>query len=204
MTGTPFPCSGKLYNLNGTSVVNEGVVGIFNFTKGTETHCKTNSAGEYTLDLIELGGTTPYAENDVLYLYASYPGKNAVIRAVLASGDDKWEDQNIFLKTGEFKVDLSDNTCKERPRLISVSAGMKSSASVFFIEKESDIPKVVLEVNAGMDASRVLSKPGVDMNQGFWILRLPKGMALDDQTAGVSYPLGDTVLNKNTFITAVY
>ncbi|MCK4349153.1 MAG: hypothetical protein KAW47_11115 [Thermoplasmatales archaeon] len=202
MTGTPFPISGTLKNLDGSTAVADAKVGIFNYTKGTYIHTTTNLAGEYSLDLANLSGDTPYADDDVLYLYASISGKSATIRAVIASGDETWE-QDIYLKEGDLKVDLSDNSIKEKPRVVSITASCSSAKSVIFVEKLSDIQKAVLNISANGTENIVYPKPGLVCDNGFWVLIVAQGTTISNQTAGVSNCLGDKVSNATNHISYV-
>jgi hypothetical protein len=200
MVNSTFPVSGKLYNLNGTSVIAGTKVKVFNYTKG-ETYTSpdpTNVAGEFAIDLANM--PTQWESSDVLYLYAKGAGKHAVARAIIGSGDNSWE-QDIYMKVNELNIDDSDNSCPQTYRISGINAFSGSAKNFLFIEKSTDTQKWAINVGANGTIPSYIGKPGILMQDGFWILTAAQGTNISNQGSGVSNAIGDISSMATVIIT---
>jgi len=193
MTTTPFPISGKVYDVDGSSVVGNIKVVAYDYTKDKSVETTTNSSGEYTLDLANIPGG--YDLTDTIYLYAYTNGKHGVVRAILSSSDTSWE-QDIYLKEGELV--LWD--CK----VISILASCGDAKSVMLVEKETERIKGLVNVSAGGTINHYFGKPDIVMKGGFWVILAPTGININNQSSGVANAIGDTSSNVTNLVFVNY
>lgn len=69
MPQAPFPISGKVYDTDGSTGLDEVTVEAFNLRTGQRISTTTNALGEYTVDLTEM--SSEYANEDKILLIAS-------------------------------------------------------------------------------------------------------------------------------------
>ena len=78
MTTTPYPISGIVYDIDGSSVVEGATVTVYNETTGEELSesVTTNSNGEYTVDLANF--PSGYSDGDVIVVKATKSGTDKI------------------------------------------------------------------------------------------------------------------------------
>lgn len=193
---TPFTVAGILYDVDGTSVIDGGRVFVSKFSSGTleKTEVSTNASGEFTLDLANL--ETQWAVNDVLYLYYKGSGKNAVVRAIITTGDTVWN-QDLYAKVGE----ISDD---QEAVVGSFHVSSEDAISVMLIDRKKDLMKSLVNVGANGTAGMNFNsrRGGLYFDEGVYILQAAQGTNINDQTAGVSNAIGDTSTQAGLVITA--
>jgi len=79
MVYTPYPVDGVVYDVDGVNVVNNSTVVALNTTTGEKISMKTNSLGQFILDLANL--TSGYSNGDALQVTATY-GSGSAIRSL--------------------------------------------------------------------------------------------------------------------------
>ena len=196
MPATPFPVIGKVYDLDGTTLLTSGIVYAWNKNNDERTSSSINASGEYSLDLANL--TSGYDTGDVIYLYVMDSEKNAVIRAELDSGDDSWT-QDLYMKTGE----LSLHECKINSVIVSNNSG--GAISVSFVERTDEITKILINVDDNGTQSASMDERiggGFRFNTGFFPIITSQGTNIYNQSAGVDNAIGDTATRATIIIMA--
>lgn len=79
MVYSPYPVDGTVYDIDGVNLVNSAFVVALNATTGEKISMKTNSVGQFLLDLANL--TSGYSNGDLLQVTATY-GTGSGIRSL--------------------------------------------------------------------------------------------------------------------------
>ena len=75
----PYPIDGTIYDLDGSTAVNQAQVVVLDSTSGERISMKTNSSGQFILDIANLA--SGYSNGDKLQITATY-GSGSAIRSL--------------------------------------------------------------------------------------------------------------------------
>lgn len=112
MTTTPYPISGKVYDLDGSTALANATVTCYNVTQGkwlpSDKFATTNSSGEYAIDLANIPGG--YENSDLIQVVA-------------------WNSQRTYSMNHRFTVNTGTGS-EEKDLYLHVGGPVNGSANV--------------------------------------------------------------------------
>lgn len=186
-----FPVTGLIYDIvNPSNKAGANVnVRVRNMSKKEESNViLTNSASEFTFDL----GTLPtqWEVNDFIIVHARTSNKSAVARLKIGAAQGSW-DVDLYLRY----QDNPEADCVLKSVVCSTQA---TAATYSFVEKDTDIPKLIINVAANSTVSPNID--GIVFHGGCFIVRAALGTNALNMSTGQSNNIGDVDNANRTYI----
>jgi len=206
MVNTPLIVSGKVYDVDGITVIEGATVTLENASNKTDgisetiSAAPTNSAGEYTLQAANL--TTSIAASDILFLRVNSGKKSCEVLAKLSAADiiaGIW-DQDLYLRNMR-QISLNNGgTCS----LIGVHCGNITSFAqkIWILSRTaaSSVPYDIvacIPVDGDSNGDLDFNKP-ILIDGGIRVIQTADSSAVDPATltTGLSNAIGDISKQK--------